>query len=158
MGTHKATDPGNEGQPNNDPIAAPVEAASEGETNSGEAVANHLQAEIDRLKGERDQLVDRLARLQAEFENARKREARERADFRDFAVAGAVEQFLPVLDNFRLALRSEGSADQLRSGLHLIIKQMDEALRSLNVTPVESVGTPFAPRVHEAIENVERTD
>jgi molecular chaperone GrpE len=158
MGTRKATDPVNEGQPNNDPIAASVEAASEGETNSGEAVANHLQGEIDRLKGERDQLVDRLARLQAEFENARKREARERADFRDFAVSGAVEQFLPVLDNFHLALGSAGSVEQLRAGIELIVKQMEDVLRALNVQPVESVGVRFDPRVHEALESVDRSD
>ena len=114
--------------------------------------------EFERLKAERDQLFDRLARLQAEFENARKREARERADFRDFAVANAVEQFLPVLDHFQLALASSGSAEQLRTGVGLIVKQMEEVLRSLNVQPVEAVGAKFDPRVHEALETVERDD
>jgi len=114
--------------------------------------------ELDKVKAERDALVDRVARLQAEFENARKREARERNEFRDFAVAGAVEQFLPVLDNFQLALKSTGSAEQLRTGVELIVKQMEEALRSLNVQPVEAVGTNFDPRVHEALEMVERPD
>jgi molecular chaperone GrpE len=114
--------------------------------------------ELERVKAERDALVDRLARLQAEFDNARKREARERNDFRDYSVAGAVEQFLPVLDNFQLALKSTGSADQLRTGVELIVKQMEEALRSLNVQPVETVGTVFDPRVHEALEMVERPD
>jgi len=113
---------------------------------------------LERVKAERDALVDRLARLQAEFDNARKREARERNEFRDFAVTGAVEQFLPVLDNFQLALKSTGSADQLRTGVELIVKQMEEALRSLNVQPVETVGTTFDPRVHEALEMVERPD
>lgn len=116
------------------------------------------QEEFDRLKGERDSLVDRLARLQAEFENARKREARERNEFRDYAVAGAVEQFLPVLDNFQLALKSTGSAEQLRTGVELIVKQMEEALRSLNVQPVEAVGAEFDPRIHEALEMVEKPD
>jgi molecular chaperone GrpE len=118
----------------------------------------HLQSEVDRLKQERDQSIERLARLQAEFENARKRDARERADFRDFAVSGAVEQFLPVLDNFQLALGSSGSLEQLRSGLELVVKQMEEVLRSLNVQPVETVGARFDPRVHEALESVDRTD
>ncbi len=72
--------------------------------------SNVPQEEYDRLKAERDMLVDRLARLQAEFDNYRKREARERSDFRDFATANTVEQFLPVLDNFQLALNSSGSA------------------------------------------------
>jgi molecular chaperone GrpE len=117
-----------------------------------------LHEEYERLRAERDGLVDRLARLQAEFDNARKREQRERADYRAFAVADAVEQFLPVLDNFRLALNSNGTAEQLRTGVELIAKQMDEVLRSLNVTPVETVGHPFDPRVHEALESVERPD
>ena len=103
-------------------------------------------------------LIDRLARLQAEFENARKREARERADFRDFAISGAVEQFLPVLDNFHLALGSSGSVEQLRAGIELIVKQMEDVLRALNVQPVESVGARFDPRVHEALESVDRED
>jgi molecular chaperone GrpE len=116
------------------------------------------QEEFDQLKADRDQLFDRLTRLQAEFENARKRESRERADFRDFAVANAVEQFLPVLDNFQLALGSSGSTEQLRAGVGLIVKQMEEVLRSLNVQPVEAAGAKFDPRVHEALETVERND
>jgi len=116
------------------------------------------QEEYDRLKAERDLLFDRLARLQAEFDNSRKREAKDRAEFRDFAVSNAIEQFLPVLDNFQLALKSTGSADQLRAGVELIVKQMEEALRTLNIQPVETVGAVFDPRVHEAIEMVERND
>jgi molecular chaperone GrpE len=116
------------------------------------------QEEYDRLKAERDLLFDRLARLQAEFDNSRKREAKERTEFRDYAVGNAVEQFLPVLDNFQLALKSTGSAEQLRTGVELIVKQMEEALRSLNVQPVESIGAVFDPRVHEALEMVERND
>jgi molecular chaperone GrpE len=117
-----------------------------------------LHEEYERLRSERDSLVDRLARLQAEFDNARKREQRERADYRAFAIADAVEQFLPVLDNFKLALNANGTAEQMRTGVELIAKQMDDVLRSLNVTPVETVGQPFDPRVHEALESVERAD
>jgi len=116
------------------------------------------QEEYDRLKAERDLLFDRLARLQAEFDNARKRESKERAEFRDYAVGNAVEQFLPVLDNFQLALKAKGSPEQLRTGVELIVKQMEEALRGLNVQPVEAVGAAFDPRVHEALEMVERKD
>jgi molecular chaperone GrpE len=132
--------------------------ASEEESLVPVETATVPQEEYDRLKAERDLLFDRLARLQAEFDNSRKRESRERAEFRDYAVSNAVDQFLPVLDNFQLALKSTGSAEQLRSGVELIVKQMEEALRSLNVQPVETVGTTFDPRVHEAIEMVERND
>lgn len=148
------------------------DAGAESQETSGESISDSAkqaegalaqanaisQEDYDRLKAERDSLLDRLARLQAEFENARKREQRERTEFRDFAVAGAVELFLPVLDNFQLALKAAGSAEQLRTGVELILKQMEDALRTLNVQPVESVGATFDPRVHEAIEMVERPD
>src|SRR5271156_390464 len=146
-----------EATPNLDiPPESPASAASEAAALPEPAALT--QEEFDRPKSERVSLLDRIARLQAEFENARKREARERNEFRDYAVTGAVEQFLPVLDNFQLALKSTGSADQLRTGVELIVKQMEEALRSLNVQPVETVGTVFDPRVHEALEMVERPD
>jgi len=137
--------------------AAPDQMAEGSSTAVVETMAG-LHEEYERLRAERDGLADRLARLQAEFDNARKREQRERADYRSFAIADAVEQFLPVLDNFKLALTSKGTAEQLRTGVELIAKQMDEVLRSLNVTPVETVGYAFDPRVHEALESVERPD
>jgi molecular chaperone GrpE len=116
------------------------------------------RTDSEQLKGERDQLVDRLARMQAEFENARKRAEREKIEFRDYATGNVIEQFLPVLDNFELALKATGSADQLRTGVELIVKQMEEVLRQLQVTPIPTVGEAFDPRVHEAIGSVERED
>jgi len=116
------------------------------------------RAEFDQLKGERDQLLDRLARLQAEFENARKRAERERLEFRDYATGSVVEQFLPVLDNFALALNSNSTAEQLRSGVELIVKQMEDVLRQLQVTAVPAVGEAFDPRLHEALGSVEKDD
>jgi len=110
------------------------------------------------LKAERDQLLDRLARLQAEFENARKRQEREKLEFRDYATGSVVESFLPVLDNFALALNANASAEQLRTGVELIVKQMDETLRGLQVQTIPTVGQEFDPRVHEALGSVERDD
>lgn len=114
--------------------------------------------EVDALRAERDQLIDRLARLQAEFDNARKRAEREQAEFRDYATGNVVEKFLPVIDNFELALRSTGSTNQLRSGVALIVKQMEEILRSMQVTPIATVGEPFDPRFHEALGSMDRDD
>ena len=116
------------------------------------------RAEYEQLKAERDQLVDRVARLQAEFENARKRAEREKAEYRDYAAASIVEQFLPVLDNFELALKATGSTEQLRSGVELIVKQMEEVLRQMNVTAIPAVGEQFNPHHHEALGSVERED
>ena len=137
--------------------AAPVEeAAVDRATAEAEALAS--RTEIEQLKGERDQLLDRLARLQAEFENARKRAERERVEYRDYATGSVVEQFLPVVDNFELALKSKGTAEQLRQGVELIVKQMDEILRQLQVNPIPTVGEAFDPRIHEALGSVERDD
>jgi molecular chaperone GrpE len=116
------------------------------------------RAEYEQLKAERDQLLDRLARLQAEFENARKRSERDRIADRDYAVVNVVEKFLPVLDHFELALKSAGTTEQLRSGVELIVKQMEDVLRQLHVTAILAEGAKFDPRHHEALGTVERHD
>ena len=139
-------------------LAPSADAATEQGSAAGELDASASRTELEQLKGERDQLVDRLARLQAEFENARKRAERERMEYRDYAVGNVVEQFLPVVDNFGLALVAEGTAEQMRHGVELIVKQMDEVLRQLQVNPIATVGEEFDPRVHEALGSVERDD
>ena len=141
-------------------LPAPTEEerleGTQGETGSTDE--GGAQNELEQLRAERDQLLDRLARLQAEFENARKRAERERAEQRDFVTGSVVEQFLPVLDNFELALKSTGNADQLRSGVSLIVKQMEEVLSKMQVTVIPTVGEEFDPRFHEALGTVERED
>jgi molecular chaperone GrpE len=133
-------------------VAAEAESAVETAAADVEAPTGQPEPvsreEFDQLKAERDQLLDRLARLQAEFENARKRAERERIEFREYATGNVVEQFLPVLDNFELALKSAGTEGQLRSGVGLIVKQMEEILRQLQVNPVTTVGEAFDPRLH----------
>ena len=114
-----------------------------------------VQPEVEQVIAERDQLRDRLARLQAEFDNARKREAKERQDARDYTVQNTIEPFLGVMDNFQLALGAKGSAEQLKAGVEMILRQMEEALKGLNVQPVESIGAQFDPRVHEALGSIE---
>lgn len=141
--------------PESDAIAEPGEAAPGAQAGP---VGVASQAELEKVKAERDQLLDRLARLQAEFENARKRGERERQDFRDFATGNVVEQFLPVMDNFQLALKATGSAEQLRAGVDLIVKQMEEVLSKLQVAAVPAVGEMFDPHIHEALGSVERDD
>lgn len=139
--------------------ANPAEGDSANPEGAGSAAElDKLRAEYEQVKTERDQLVDRTARLQAEFENARKRAERERQEFKDYAIGSVVEKFLPVIDNFELALKATGSTEQLRSGVELIVKQMEEILRSLQVNPVPTVGEEFDPRHHEALGSVERDD
>jgi molecular chaperone GrpE len=115
--------------------------------------------ELQKLRVERDTLIDRLARLQAEFENARKRTTREQQDFREYAVADAIRALLPTLDSFERALQT-GSAEksEFRDGIELIYKQLQDALVKLGLRAIPAKGEPFDPHVHEAIEMVETTD
>jgi molecular chaperone GrpE len=129
--------------------AKPVEVIGPGATAS----------ETEKLKAERDALLDRLARLQAEFDNARKRAVREQQEFREFAAAEVIKKFLPTLDSFERALKAAGSdSTDFRNGIELIYRQFQDALQKIGVQPILSMGQPFDPRLHEAIEMVDTTE
>ena len=113
---------------------------------------------LHKLKAEREALIDRLARLQAEFDNARKRAVREQQDFREFAAAEVIKSFLPTIDSFERALKAGGDATEFRNGVELIYRQFQDALQKIGVQAIPAVGQTFDPRVHEAIEMVDTTD
>ena len=124
----------------------------------GRSAEEGVASETEKLKNERDALLDRLARLQAEFDNARKRAAREQQDFREFAAAEVIKNFLPMLDSFERALKAGGDASDFRNGIELIYRQFQDALQKAGVQPIVALGQGFDPRIHEAIEMVDRTD
>ncbi len=135
-------------------------AAEEGEENPQQetrpAALSADASELQRVKAERDALIDRLARMQADFENARKRATKEQQDFRDFALADAIRSLLPSLDSFERALQSNaGEKSEFRNGVELIYKQLQDALAKLGLTPVPAKSEPFDPRMHEAIATVD---
>ena len=115
-------------------------------------------SEVERLRAERDMLLDRMARMQAEFDNARKRAAREQQDFRDYALVDTAKAVIPVLDSFERALRASPEKSEFHVGVELIYKQLQDALAKLGVKPISAQGEPFDPRFHEAVEMVESTD
>jgi molecular chaperone GrpE len=127
---------------------------------TGNAADDSAAAETEKLRAERDALLDRLARLQAEFDNARKRAVREQQEFREFAGADVIKNFLPILDSFERALKAGGdsNSNDFRNGIELIYRQFQDALQKIGVQPIVSVGQPFDPRVHEAVEMVDTTD
>jgi molecular chaperone GrpE len=119
-------------------------------------VAVSSESEVDRLAREKAELLDRLARLQAEFDNARKRSSREQQEFREYAVASAITPLLPILDSLDRALHFEdASAADLHAGVELISKQLLDALGKLGLQVVHAQGEPFDPHQHQAIEMVE---
>jgi molecular chaperone GrpE len=109
----------------------------------------------EKTRVERDELLDRMARMQAEFENARKRLAREQNEFKEFALADTITSLLPVLDGLDWALQTPyQNVEEFRSGISLIRKQLEDFLSSLGLRPIAAKGEPFDPRVHEAVEVV----
>jgi molecular chaperone GrpE len=100
---------------------------------------------------------DRYLRAAAEFDNARKRSARERDDYTRYANESLLRELLPVLDNFERALqssRNEPAAAAVTAGVELIQRELLRVLEKFGVTPFTSVGQPFDPEKHEAIARV----
>ena len=115
-----------------------------------------LRADMEKLQAERNLLLDRMARMQAEFENARKRAAREQQEYKDFALADALKNLLPILDSLDRALQGPvQKQEDFRAGVELIRKQFQDALEKLGLRPIPAKGEPFDPRLHEAIEMVD---
>ncbi|MGB8011217.1 MAG: nucleotide exchange factor GrpE [Terriglobales bacterium] len=135
--------------------AAEGEGESVPTANATKPVEISAASETEKLKAERDALLDRLARLQAEFDNARKRAVREQQEFREFAAADVIKNVLPILDSFERALKAGGDPTDFRNGIELIYRQFQDALQKIGVQPIAAVGQPFDPRLHEAIEMVD---
>jgi molecular chaperone GrpE len=108
---------------------------------------------LEVLRAEKNALQDRLLRTAAEFDNYRKRIDRERRDQADNAVADALEDLLPIMDNLELALSAPAGDDAgaYRKGVELIHRQMADLLRKRGVKAMEAVGTDFDPRFHQAV-------
>jgi molecular chaperone GrpE len=135
------------------PAADDTESAAPGASG---AVAS--ASEVDKLRAERDMLLDRLARMQAEFDNARKRAAKEQQDFRDYALADTIKTIIPVLDSLDRALQTSPEKSEFHVGMELIHKQLQDALAKLGVRPVPAKGEQFDPQLHEAVEMVDTGD
>jgi molecular chaperone GrpE len=124
----------------------------------GDGQSSAQESELQKVKAERDSLLDRLSRAQAEFENARRRASKEQHDFREYATSDAIKSLLPVVDSLERALQAKSDATEFRSGVELIYKQLQAALGKLSVHAIQSTGEPFDPHYHEAIEMVETDD
>ena len=107
-----------------------------------------LTEELETARQERDEYLDALRRLKAEFENSRKRQERERARILETASERLVVELLPVLDNLDRALEAEGD---IREGVRATRDQLADVLGKEGLLPVASDGQPFDPNVHEAV-------
>jgi molecular chaperone GrpE len=108
---------------------------------------------VEALKNEKNALQDRLLRTAAEFDNYRKRVDRERREQAELAAASLLEEMLPIVDDLERALQAPatGDAAAYRAGVELILRQMMTLLTRRGVTPIETDGADFDPRIHQAV-------
>lgn len=131
-----------------------TETAQETETNAAEETVS--KEEYDKLKAELDSQKDQFLRIAAEYDNFRKRTEKEKLQTFDNALATTVEAFLPVADNFALALASDvNEGEDFRKGIEMIEKQLETAFEKLNVVKFGERGEDFDPLLHDAISRVD---
>lgn len=116
-----------------------------------------LRATIQELRADNQKLYDRLLRKQAELENLRKRMQREKEEFLQHANADLIRALLPSLDGFERALKHRDTSvpDEFYKGLELIYSGLLDVLKRHGLEPIEAVGQPFDPHLHQAVETVE---
>jgi len=111
-------------------------------------------ADASELQRQRDDYYDRLLRKTAEFDNYRRRIAREPQQVSEAAAADLLEELLPLVDDLERALRAEPGSegvDAYRRGVEIIHRQLVELLKKRGVRPIESVGSDFDPHFHQAV-------
>jgi molecular chaperone GrpE len=120
-----------------------------------------LREELDAKTREAEELQNRNLRLMAEFDNARKRAAREREEYARFANESLLRELLPVMDNFDRALqaaKSEAGSAAVTAGIELIQRDLLRVLEKFGAVPFQSVGHPFDPERHEAVARIPTAD
>lgn len=135
------------------PEHAPRPAPEQDNDLDGAAVALAASAK------ENEELHQRLLRLQADFDNFRRRARLEKEELSQVVAAGVIKELFPVLDNFERALTaSVQDAAQLRTGVEMVHRQFGAILEKLGVKPIAAVGDTFDPARHEAVARVEDAD
>lgn len=112
------------------------------------------KSELDKANEQIAALSDKLIRNAAEFDNYKKRTAREKEDFYKSAVCETVAPLLPVLDNLERAVAAaedSGESGSVLDGVKMVKKQFEDALKSIGVEPIEAVGEQFDPEKHNAV-------
>ena len=117
-----------------------------------------LTAERDQLAAERADLKDRLLRALADFDNFRRRAERDRSEYVQFAAVEMVRDLIPILDDFRRAVKVETADKEYAKGIELIDQRLFETLKKAGLEPIEAAGKQFDPNLHQAVDRVQSED
>lgn len=140
-----------------------LEASAEGtdgRTDEDDAVSeyNDTASQYAALEEELQESKDKYIRLFAEYDNYRKRTAKEKTETYQNASVRCIEQLLPVIDSFERSLEFECTDENFKNGMAMIFGQLKEFLEKMNVTAIEALGSGFDPNFHNAIQQQEGTD
>lgn len=126
-------------------------------TNEEEILEDPSQKEIDALTEENEQLKDRILRVQAEFENYKRRTQKEKAAERKYKAEELATELLPILDNFERALQTEISDENkgFMEGMQMVYNQLQEALKAQGVEQIHTRDQEFDPTFHHAVMQIE---
>ncbi|RHW33139.1 nucleotide exchange factor GrpE [Oceanobacillus profundus] len=137
-----------------------IDSANQETTESTEtdsASTEELKTENEALKAEKDEVFNRLLRLQAEYDNFKKRSQKEKEAERKYKSQDLINELLPALDNFERALQvevTEANAS-LFDGITMVYRQFQDALKSQGVEVIETEGKAFDPTLHHAVMQIE---
>jgi len=135
-----------------------MEAPAADKPEAAELTGQNEQAETERLREENTQLFARLQRLQADFDNYRKRVRAEMQEWATQSLCDLVRELLPVIDNLERAKQAAGSTESLSAGVELVHKQFLAVLEKYGLNMIEACGIQFDPSLHHAIMQVEAAD
>lgn len=116
-----------------------------------------LKKQIETQKIQIDETEDRLKRVAAEFDNYKKRNAKEKDGMYNSLIADIISGFLPIIDNLEKAVETETKDEEYKKGIELVLKQFKDVLTARGVTEIETVGKTFDPELHEAVSSVQDT-
>ncbi len=136
---------------------AAEETAEKNEESTEESAADDKEeiSEEDKLRTELAESKDKYLRLMAEYDNFRKRSAKERLELSASVKGDTVADILPVLDNFERALNTETEDEAYKAGIEMIFKQFTDALNKLGIEPIDPVGEVFDPNIANAVNQIE---
>lgn len=136
-------------------VLEPKEETQEASEKAEEIPKEEEQSEEEKLKAELLEQKDKYLRVMAEYDNFRKRTAKERLELISTAKADAITQILPVIDNFERALSAQTQDETYKAGIEMIFKQLGEVLKNLGIEEINPLGETFDPNVANAVNQIE---